>query len=128
MFNHREDSPQPPDLLLGVNLLRKDQLCYRLPLLRPDNYHIQDGDTVELVLMDINQFSIESYERPMRYGKYYNNRVFFNTMTDQFSVNPKFVFDGEKQTWVLMNAGYVCFAEVELEYKSGHKRYGEKDA
>lgn len=126
MFNREENNI--PELKIGVNLIRSAQKFYKLPLLGADNYFIQDGDTVELIILETNQISIESYERPMRYGKYYNNRVFFNTMTDQFSINPKFVFDGEKQTWVLMNAGYVCFAELELEYKTGHKVYGEKDA
>lgn len=124
----KEEKAQCPTLKLGVNLLRNDQKFYRLPLLRSDNSSIQDGDIVELILMDGNQFSIESYERPIRYGKYYNNRLFFNTMTDPFSVNPKFVFDGKMNVWILMNAGYVCFAELELEFKTNHKRYGEIDA
>lgn len=117
-----------PELKFGVNLIRNDQLCYRLPLLGEDGYFVQDGDVVELMLMGTFQVSIESYERPMRYGKYYNNRVFFNTMSDQFSINPKFVFDGKAQTWVIMNAGYVCFAEVELEFKTNHRVYGDKHA
>jgi|SRR5712671_926521 len=124
----RENRTQPPDLVIGINLLRNDQKFYRLPLLRQDNSHLQDGDTVELVLLDVNQFSIKSYDIPMRYGKYYNNRVFFNVITDQFNINPKFVFDGKKQVWALMNAGYVCFSELELEYKSNYKIYGEEDA
>jgi hypothetical protein len=126
MFNREENNI--PELKIGVNLIRNDQKFYKLPLLRANGYFMQDGDTVELVILNTNQISIETYERPMRYGKYYNNRVFFNTMTDQFRINPKFVFDGEAQTWVLMNAGYVCFAELELEYKTGHKVYGGKDA
>ena len=47
----KEGRLPPPDLKLGVNLLRNDQKFYRLPLLRPDNYHVQDGDTVELVFL-----------------------------------------------------------------------------
>ena len=124
----KEDNSQIPELKLGINLLRNEQRFYRLPLLRENNYFVEDGDTVELVLLDTNQFSIESYERPMRYGKYYNNRVFFNTMIDQFNVNPKFVFDSVKQVWTLLNVGYLCFAEMELEFKSNHKRCDGKDA
>ena len=126
MFN--QDETKIPELKLGVNLIRNDQKFYKLPLLGEDGYFMQDGDIVELIILDTNQISVESYERPMRYGKYYNNRVFFNTMTDQFSINPKFVFDGKAQTWVIMNAGYVCFAEVELEFKTNHRVYGQKDA
>lgn len=124
----KEEKNEIPELKLGVNLLREESKVYRLPLLRADGYHIQDGDTVELILLDIYNISVETWERPLRFGKYFGNRIFFNTMYDGFCINPKFVFDGVKKVWTLMNAGYVCFAEMELEYKKNHKLYGGQDA
>ena len=128
MFNQDEEK-KIPELDFGVNLMRcENDKCFKLPLLDSNGYFLKDGDTIELVLLGYYQISIESYERPIRYGKYYNNRIFFNTMIDRFSVNPKFVYDAKKSEWVLMNAGYACMAELEIEYRSNHKIFGTQNA
>lgn len=123
------ENPQAPDLKLGVNLLRNDQRPYRLPSLDCDTHAwLKDGSVIELVLLDVSSFSVESWEFPIRFGKYFGNRVMLNPMYDQFNINPKFLFDAEKKQWVLMNAGYVCFMENEIEHKTNHKLYGQKEA
>lgn len=112
----------------GTNLLRDDNKVFKLPNFEEMNRWLEDGDRVELVLLTKTQWSIESYEYPIRFGKYFGNRVFFNTMADSSNINPQFIFDGEKKQWVLFNAGYVCFAETELEFRSNHKVYGGENA
>ncbi len=123
----KEEKKVPPNLVFGVNLLREDK-AWRLPGLDTNNCQLQDGATVELVCFEKGNYSIESWMYPIRFSKYYGNRVFINSWVDTFCVNPKFVFDGKKKEWVLMNCGYVCFAEQEIEHKSNHKLYGSQDA
>lgn len=118
-----------PNLNIGVNLLRNDRKAFRLPVLNEEKRtRLEDGTTIELVILEQGNFSIECFEYPIRFGQYVGNRLFFNTTHDYFHINPKFIFDTKNKLWVLMNAGYVCFAEMELEHKSNHKLYGEKDA
>lgn len=127
MFNQEEEK-EIPHLECGVNIIRKEDKFYQLPLLTTRNCFLQDGTIVELILLDESCLSVQSFERPIRYGKYYGSRLFFNAMTDRFNINPKFFYDGKKGEWVLMNAGYVCFAELEIEHKNNHKLYGGLDA
>lgn len=115
-----------PELKIGVNLLRGEKVL-KLPVLY-NRCFLEDGSIVELIILENNNYSIECWEMPIRFGKYYGNRIFLNTMTDQFGINPKFVYDGKNKVWTLMNCGYVCFAEQELEYKSNHKLYGDRNA
>lgn len=115
-------------LKLGINILRSDCKVFKLPSFDELHRWNEDGDFVELVLLDSNQYSIECYEYPIKYSNYFGNRVLFNTMIDKFSVNPKFIFNGIKNYWVLFDAGYVCFAELEIEHKTNHKLYGDQDA
>lgn len=129
MCNGCDEQTTPPNLKLGVNLLRDDQTVYTLPSLNPlTRAWLEDGFTIELVLMDETQFCIESFQYPIRFGRHFGNKVFFNPMYDRHNINPKFIFDLDKKQWVLINAGYVCFAEQEIEHKTNHKLYGQKDA
>lgn len=115
-------------LKTGINILRSECKVFKLPSYDELNRWHEDGEFVELLLLDYNQYSIECYEFPIKFGNYFGNRVFFNTMMDKFNINPKFIFDGEKKQWVLFNSGYVCFAELEIEHKSNHKLYGDQNA
>lgn len=110
-------------LNIGVNLIRISE-TFCLPNNSSNNFFLKDGDCVELVLFEHCHASIESFDFPIRFGKYYGNRLFFNTTTDPYLVNPKFIFDSNKKIWILMNAGYVCFAELEILHENNHKRYG----
>lgn len=128
MFNCYEEKKVTPNLTFGVNLLRNDQRAYSLPGLHHfSKSWIEDGSIIELIMLDEGNFSIESFAYPIRFGKYFGNKVFFNPMHDQFNINPKFVFDAENKQWVLMNVGYVCFAEYELDYKSNNKLFGREE-
>jgi len=106
----------------GVNILRIENNIRILPcwksLKKPE-----DGFIYELYLINTHQFSIESMEYPIRFGKYYGNKVFFNTYVDNININPKFIFDKEKSQYVLIHSGYVCFSEQELTNRKLHDLY-----
>jgi len=117
--------PQAPNLKLGVNLLRNDQKVYMLPTLNElTRGWLEDGSLIEIYLLDEGAFSIESFQYPIRFGRHFGNRVFLNVMYDRNNINPKFMFDLENKQWVLINVGYLCFAEQEIEHQSNHKLYG----
>lgn len=129
MCNECNGEEKTHELEIGLNLLRNDQRVYKLPGLNRDTRSwLEDGETIELVILDDGTFSIECYTHPIRFGVYFGNRVFLNALYDGININPKFIFDAEKKQWVLLNAGYVCFAENELEHQSNHKLYGIKNA
>lgn len=128
MCNEVEEK-KVPALDIGLNLIRQEQKFFALPSIdRHTNYFIQDGTQVELVLLCEGNISVESYTHPIKFGNHFGNRIFFNPYMDKFNINPKFVFDSIRNFWILVNAGYVCFAENEIEHKSNHKLYGVKDA
>lgn len=115
------------ELNFGINIIRENK-HYKLPTINPNKYFLEDGATVELYVLGISSYWIESFERPMRLGKIYGSRIFLNTVADKHNLNPKFVYDAENKVWVIMNAGYVCFAEMEVECQNVHKLYGGIDA
>jgi hypothetical protein len=125
---NNEEDPMVKTLSCGINLISGKQKLFKLPMLHEDNYFIQDGTVVELVLIDPFQISIESWNSPIKFGNYYGNRLFFNTMIDKFNINPKFIYDELGKRWILVNAGYVCFAEIEIEYKNNHYSQGKENA
>lgn len=110
------------NLLLGRNMLDDERKVGILPLLTTGGF-VADEDQVELLLVGKGNYSIESPDRPIKFDRFFGNRIIFNTMQDPYNINPKFIF--YNNTWILYNAGYVCFAEQEIEYKPVHRLWGE---
>jgi hypothetical protein len=102
------------ELKVGLNLLREDHNVFSLPILDMFGRFLKDGTLVDIVLMDQIPFSIESGNIPIRFGRFYGNRVILNTMLDSKHINPQFIFDAEKRMWLLHNVKYACFAEQEI--------------
>lgn len=113
-----ESNNIPRELALGSNLLRLNKV-FNLPGTERGTF-LSDGSIVEIILLAFGSYSVESKAFPIRFGSTWGNRVIFNTCEDALNINPKFVFDYNKQHWVLINAGYVCFAEQELIHKTNH--------
>lgn len=112
------------ELGIGINLLRSDVKVFKLPTLDTLGRFLEDGERVQLLLLEANQYSVESTDGPIKMGKLFGNRVFLNSVVDEYNINPFFVWNAKQRLWVLCNAGYVCFAEIEVEYKKCHKVWG----
>lgn len=114
-------------LKLGFNILREDDKCFYLPVLNNCGERLHDGAFIDIIIMDESNFSIESGDWPIKFDRFYGNRVLLNTMLDRKHINPQFVFNAEKQMWHLMNVEYVMFAEQEIGLEQIKRGYEDEE-